>query len=277
MYSIIFSFLRDFIFLLSKLMIGLFFLGLYVGTPKTFAQDIIIKTDGAEISSMVMEITSESIKYKAASNPNGPIRNIDIQDVFMIIYQNGTREQFGNRIQPTQHTQSLKTNSPTRSRSKQKTTQQSNFLSLGTGIGRSYGGLGLQVQYTTGDEIRVGFHGGIGYHPFMEQICFSVGTKVYFFEGLYVGGQFGLLGELPVERTEFRTYSEWEDGERSVYTEPYTYTAFYDSWGPSTMVGFDWFPSEHLGINAAAGLSMDILDFAGSIFLAVDAGILYRF
>lgn len=63
-------------------------------TFKVFSQDAIIKTDGNEIESKIIEITSKTIKYKKYNHLDGPIRNIDISDVFMIIYENGEREKF---------------------------------------------------------------------------------------------------------------------------------------------------------------------------------------
>ncbi len=62
--------------------------------PDISAQDIIYKADGTEIQSLVIEITVDEIKYRNFSQPEGPIRNIAIGDVFMIIYKDGTREVF---------------------------------------------------------------------------------------------------------------------------------------------------------------------------------------
>ena len=60
----------------------------------SFAQDVIYKIDGAEIKAKITDITTETIKYKKYEQQDGPIRNILISDVFMIIYENGTREVF---------------------------------------------------------------------------------------------------------------------------------------------------------------------------------------
>ncbi len=61
---------------------------------RLFAQDIIYKHDGTEISSRVIEITTAFIKYKKFEQQSGPIRNIKISDVFMIIYEDETQEVF---------------------------------------------------------------------------------------------------------------------------------------------------------------------------------------
>ena len=57
-------------------------------------QDIIYKIDKTEIKAKVTEITETSVKYFNYEQPNGPIRNINRKDVFMIIYEDGTREVF---------------------------------------------------------------------------------------------------------------------------------------------------------------------------------------
>ena len=62
----------------------------------TLSQDVIIKNDKSEIESKVIEITPTMIKYKKYSNIDGPIRNILIDDVFIILYENGEREIFNN-------------------------------------------------------------------------------------------------------------------------------------------------------------------------------------
>lgn len=62
-----------------------------------FSQDIIIKKNGDEIKSKIIEITTETIKYKEFDFQEGPIRNITISEVFMIIYENGKREVFAKK------------------------------------------------------------------------------------------------------------------------------------------------------------------------------------
>ncbi|OMP29951.1 hypothetical protein BKM32_15215 [Mangrovimonas sp. DI 80] len=60
----------------------------------SFGQDVIVKLDGEEIESKVLEITPESIKYKLFDFQDGPLRNISKEQVALIIYENGTRENF---------------------------------------------------------------------------------------------------------------------------------------------------------------------------------------
>ena len=56
--------------------------------------DLIVTKKGDEIEAKVEEITPEMIKYRKASQTDGPLRNIPISDVFMIKYKDGTKEVF---------------------------------------------------------------------------------------------------------------------------------------------------------------------------------------
>ena len=56
------------------------------------AQDIIIKTNGDEILSKVIEIDTDKIKYKKFENPDAPLYTISKPEVFMIRYANGTKD-----------------------------------------------------------------------------------------------------------------------------------------------------------------------------------------
>ncbi len=57
-----------------------------------FAQDYIYKKDGNEIKAKVIEITTDVIKYKKFDFQDEPLYNIKIEDVFMVVYENGQRE-----------------------------------------------------------------------------------------------------------------------------------------------------------------------------------------
>lgn len=65
----------------------------------TKAQDIIVKNDKTELKVKVLEITDVSIRYKKFEMPDGPTYSIAKAEVFMIMYQNGTKE-YMETIQP---------------------------------------------------------------------------------------------------------------------------------------------------------------------------------
>lgn len=56
------------------------------------AQDVIILKSGDEIKSKVLEINDREIKYKRFDNLDGPVISTLKTEVFMIKYQNGTKE-----------------------------------------------------------------------------------------------------------------------------------------------------------------------------------------
>jgi len=69
------------------------------------AQDVIYKNDGTEIKVKIIELTIETVKYKNFEQLEGPIRNILLSDVFMIIYEDGTKEVIKKSINSQPQTQ----------------------------------------------------------------------------------------------------------------------------------------------------------------------------
>ncbi len=62
------------------------------------AKDIITKTDGTKLDVKVEEITGTSIKYRKASNLNGPIYTIPVTSVAVILYENGMTDTFNELL-----------------------------------------------------------------------------------------------------------------------------------------------------------------------------------
>jgi hypothetical protein len=60
------------------------------------SQDIILLRTGEEISSKVLEVGTDEIKYKKWENVDGPSYAIKKGDVFMIKYKNGSKDVFEN-------------------------------------------------------------------------------------------------------------------------------------------------------------------------------------
>ncbi len=74
----------------------------------TFSQDLIILKNGDEIKSKVEEINQENIKYKKFENLTGPLYTLDIYEIFMIKYENGTKDVFNyddpkNNLKPKEN------------------------------------------------------------------------------------------------------------------------------------------------------------------------------
>lgn len=62
--------------------------------PGLRAQDVITFKDGTDVNAKVLEVTTNEIKYKKFSNPNGPIFTVNKSDVLIIRYENGERDVF---------------------------------------------------------------------------------------------------------------------------------------------------------------------------------------
>ncbi len=62
------------------------------------AQDVIFKKNGDEISAKIQEVGVTEIKYKKADNPDGPLFSIMKTDVFMIKFENGTKEVINSQV-----------------------------------------------------------------------------------------------------------------------------------------------------------------------------------
>jgi hypothetical protein len=67
-------------------------------TISTHAQDKIMFIDGTEILSKVIEINNSEIKYKQFDNQNGPTIITLKKNIFIIKYENGTKEVFTENL-----------------------------------------------------------------------------------------------------------------------------------------------------------------------------------
>jgi hypothetical protein len=65
-------------------------------TNALLAQDNIVLRNGEEIKAKVQEVGTTEIKYWKADNLNGPLYVVLKSDVFIIKYENGTKEVFGS-------------------------------------------------------------------------------------------------------------------------------------------------------------------------------------
>jgi len=76
---------------------------IFFSVSELSAQDTIIKRNGDELQTKILEINVHEIKYKRFDNLDGPVITILKSDVFMIKFENGTTENFSH---VTSHTPS---------------------------------------------------------------------------------------------------------------------------------------------------------------------------
>lgn len=75
-----------------KTMLGLAIL--LTATAAVKAQDIITLKNGDDVKAKVIDIGTNEIKYKKWDNPDGPAYTLTKGEIFMIKYQNGTKDVF---------------------------------------------------------------------------------------------------------------------------------------------------------------------------------------
>lgn len=65
------------------------------------AQDLIFKKNGDEIKGKVVEITNTEVKYRKFENLTGAIYSFNLSEIFLIRYENGTKDVFGETTSPS--------------------------------------------------------------------------------------------------------------------------------------------------------------------------------
>lgn len=68
----------------------------FLSLSNLFAQDLIIKRNGEEIFSKVVEVTGKVVKFKKASNLNGPTYTLNKKEIVFVKYENGEKDIFSN-------------------------------------------------------------------------------------------------------------------------------------------------------------------------------------
>lgn len=61
-----------------------------------YAQDIIVTTESERIDAKITEVSETEVKYKSATNPNGPVFVLSTSKIASIIFQNGEVKTFSN-------------------------------------------------------------------------------------------------------------------------------------------------------------------------------------
>lgn len=75
-----------------KKVLSSLFVFLFAFSLSSFSQDILYLGDGSKIEGQVIEINADNIKYKKASNPEGPLYSFKRNEVVLIAFANGEHE-----------------------------------------------------------------------------------------------------------------------------------------------------------------------------------------
>src|SRR5688500_6732937 len=82
-------------------LIAVYLLWIVLSPTKLYTHNKISLLNGEELNGRITEVSDSEIKYVSSENPSGPIRVPYKKDVFLIRYENGTRELVsGAAVQP---------------------------------------------------------------------------------------------------------------------------------------------------------------------------------
>ena len=172
-----------------------------------YAQDIIIKKNGEEIKTKVDEIGATDIKYKKFENATGPSYTIPKSEVFIIKYENGTKDIFNEII----NTPAEKTEKTTVNIKSEKNTFSKFYIKAGGGYGKS---------------ISPGYYSG-GYERTINSNTDSYKRKnISYGNGFNFGATFGFLFNKYLGSEINVSYLY---GDKFTMTDRYTDHSAYDS------------------------------------------------
>ncbi len=234
------------------------------------SQDLIIKKNGDEIKSKVVEIDELKIKYRKYENLSGPVYSVNSSEVFMIKYENGSKDVL-NTIEPVTQKNELtpklteiekkdvdKPNKTQAPKVNLKTLKTKHF-GISFGLGSSYNtNIGLNLRYLLGNENwalvpNIGF-GFIQHDEHIPKISWGLRLQN---NGYYIGYNYGYVGK----------------------EEDYWFDEEYERAGSTLSIGKEVYLDEEdsFGVHSSFGINLDGYDLAGLSIFTFDLGILYRF
>jgi|GEM_PF-3050298 len=154
-----------------------------------FSQDLLILRDGTDISAKILEISSDEIKYKKASNPDGPTYTMDKEFVFMIKYANGDKDVFNaEKANPSTE---AKTEAPQEEKPKKEKVERKpgHFFSITGGASIPIG------EYASTKNTKLAGFATTGYNANVEGAYF-------FIPEVGLGGAAGVFGN-GIDKTAF--------------------------------------------------------------------------
>ena len=214
-----------------KKILFIFVCTLIFGT--TSAQDIILKKNADEIPAKVLKIGNTEIEYKKWSNIDGPTYTIATNDVFIIKYQNGTKDVISGSL----------TNTKSKITSTFPKYQGEIAAAFGLGVGEVSSYINTnRILVETVHGVRINpylFTGlGLGFNYFYESIDIvnNYGRVVSNYNGAGVLSPFiNLKGYYPVTE-KFAVYFSLDLGAAFGVAGWAEGTEFYTSVGP----GINW-------------------------------------
>jgi hypothetical protein len=156
-----------------------------------FAQDVLTKKNGEDISSKVLEVTTTEIKYKKFDNLNGPTFTILKSEVLLIRYENGTKDVFNEPQKPVTQSQAV----TERSVSFKKNEIKGNVLAL------ILGSIAVTYERILNEESAVGFALTVPVDDYVFDINYTATAYYRYYFGEkpaagFFGEAFGMLNSV---------------------------------------------------------------------------------
>jgi len=149
--------------------------------------------------------------------------------------------------------------------------KKNKYYSLAIGYGNAYGGLGIRFQQRFGNKLGFGYHAGVGYFPgqvvdMEPSAWFCSGVKFFWYKAWYINITYGTVARYKEE------IYYWGYHLHSSYEESNLY-------GPSFLLGGDWFFNKVFGMNAALGVSLipDNPYYEQNAVATIDFGFVFKF
>ncbi len=158
------------------------------------AQDFITLKSGEDLKTKVVEVLDTEVKYKSWENQTGPTRTLAKAEIFQIVYENGSKELFGNLEQPKKSSADLKIPTP----KNQKMAFGFNAVyqipvfdfreeqQIGDKLSGARSGFGGELRFRVRNlpnNFSAGF--GLGFQSTPYDLSVSDGVLVYVFSGKY--------------------------------------------------------------------------------------------
>lgn len=147
------------------------------------AQDMLILKSGEDINSKIVEVGNQEIKYKKFENLDGPTYTISKTDVFMIKYQNGTKETFDNSIASPKPNLKSPVTQPAKTNSYSDHSHKLQKGKLLTGLGTSFTTVGTALLISGGVVFANSYDYYTGYYDIIAEdngiIMMAVGGAAF--------------------------------------------------------------------------------------------------
>jgi len=128
---------------------------LFLNSLTSFSQDIFIYKDGEELEVKVLRINKEDVIYKKYSNINGPEYIEDKVNLFMIKYENGSKDIFKDNIEKKQNIETKSTKKETKTEENNCKHASDSIIFMNNKYMVVCKSCNKKVRYATSEEVKL--------------------------------------------------------------------------------------------------------------------------